>query len=364
MTGTGGVRSRPAPGVAPSRTRILVIFTVAFGAFAALSLTPPGKQAMASCHWFLDFYGGVFSLVALSLTVMGGLAATDRLILLIRHRVLLQAIHRATAATAIGFLVVHILMKLVSGHVRPLDVVVPFLAHHRAGFVGLGTLAAYLMIVAAWTGVVRGRFAGISRPALWRVLHCSAYVSWPIAIVHGLASGRSAAGWVTASYVLCMVAVGLLLAIRLSVHWGRKQSKGSTSTTLPRVGASRRTSRPPLAVPLVTSGPPRAAPVSPAVTMTGSMPRVYDPVPQAATPEPLVDYSGRHAPAPQPRRVREIPLPVPEAAEPIAAGKPAPPADADRRPRPRAADTAPPAARTFESVSDEEFWSFMRGERR
>src|SRR5262245_58695311 len=60
-------------------------------------LTHPGATAVSQGHRFLEYYSGVFSLVALSLTVMGGIVATDRLVLLVRHRVLMQAVHRATA---------------------------------------------------------------------------------------------------------------------------------------------------------------------------------------------------------------------------------------------------------------------------
>src|SRR4051794_36605602 len=93
MTAAGRARStiRPAASPAmPSRgPRRPTVIAAAVLAFAGLCFTPPGAAAVAVGHRFLDFYAGVFSLVALSLTVMGGLAATDRLILLVRHRVLL-----------------------------------------------------------------------------------------------------------------------------------------------------------------------------------------------------------------------------------------------------------------------------------
>jgi hypothetical protein len=325
------------PRVRRSRSPIVLGSAVVVLVFAAFCFTAPGAHALGACHRFLDFYAGVFSLVSLSLTVMGGLAATDRLILLVRHRVLLQAIHRATAAAAMGFLGLHILMKIVSGHAGMLDAVVPFLADHRAGYVGLGTVGAYLMVVAAWTGVSRGRFAGFSRPALWRVLHASAYAAWPVSLLHGLASGRTAPGWVIVSYSVCLIGVALALAVRLNVHWGRKRAAAGTATTgsLPRIGAQR-VPVPPSAAP-VSPGPPLSSPV--VARGTGEFAFVDAP---AGRP----DYTARHTGPPPPR-------------------KPAEPRDRGERPdRRRTADTAPPPARTFESVSDAEFWAFMRGERR
>lgn len=366
-------RPLPVPGTPPiPRTRrVTLLGAIGVLAAAAVCFTAPGANAVGACHRFLDYYGGVFSLVALSLTVMGGLAATDRLILLIRHRVLLQAIHRATAAAAMGFLAVHIVMKIVAGHARLLDAAVPFLAHRRAGYVGLGTVAAYLMVIAAWTGIARGRFAGLSRPGLWRLLHSSAYAAWPVALLHGLASGRAAPGWVTVSYAICLVSVAMALLVRLIVHWGRQQAAGgSTTGSLPRIGTS--------ATPVAGGMRRPADPVSPGLVTTGNLPRVHDPytsppsgefarVEAPAAPQwPPVsgapvshrdaeDYPARHAGPLQPGRGSQPPI------------TPAPPpprvAPAARQARRRAADTAPPAPQTFESVSDDEFWAFMRGER-
>jgi hypothetical protein len=334
----------PASSAPATRSRRLTVIAAVVLVFAAFCFTPAGEWSVAVCHRFLDFYAGVFSLVALSLTVMGGLAATDRLILLIRHRVLLQAIHRALAAAAMGFLVVHIAMKIVGRHAGLLDTVVPFLADHRAGYVGLGTIAAYLMAIAAWTGISRGRFAEMAHPGLWRLLHGSAYAAWPVALVHGLFSGRPAATWVTVSYSVCLIAVGLAIGVRLSVHWGRwRATAESTTGSPPRIGA-----RVPTAVPLKNTdpgsnpGPSRVAPVSPAIVTTASLAGADEPFDRRA-------YAGRHsgaAPRSSQSRATEAVVPAP------------------RRQRRRAADTAPPAAPTFESVSDDEFWAFMRGERR
>jgi hypothetical protein len=189
---------------------------------AAASLTGPGGAGIAAAHRFLEFYSGVFSLVALSITVLIGLAATDRVVLMIRHRVLLQAAHRSFAITAMVFLAVHVATKVMEGHAHTLDVVVPFLASHRAVYVGLGTVASYLMILATWTGMARGRFAGSAHPGLWRTLHATAYASWVVALAHGLESGRSAKTWVWVSYTGCLILAGIALLVRLNMTWSRR----------------------------------------------------------------------------------------------------------------------------------------------
>ncbi len=205
---------------------------------AGLTFTSGGKAVISAVYHFLEFYSGVFSLVSLSIAVMVGLVATDRIVLLVRHRVLLQAVHRATASTSMVFLCVHIFTKIVESHASVIDVVVPFMASHKVLYVGLGTIASYLMFVVTWTGVIRGRFAGSAHPGMWRALHASAYMSWILALFHGLNAGRHAKTWVTVSYVVCVLLVVLALLVRLSVTWGRRMRspKAQTTGTIKAIG--------------------------------------------------------------------------------------------------------------------------------
>jgi hypothetical protein len=222
----------------PRTPRLSVPFFFAVGAVlivvAAATFTKPGAVALGDARAFLEFFSGVFSLVSLSICVMVGLAATDRIILLIRHRVLLQAVHRAMALSSMLFLGIHITLKVAEAHASPVDAVVPFMAAGRGPFViymGLGTIASYGMIIATWTGLVRGRFAGSAHPGLWRALHVLAYAAWPASLVHGLEAGRHAKTWVTVSYILCILLVLMGLVVRLFVTWNKRLSSPKATTT-------------------------------------------------------------------------------------------------------------------------------------
>ncbi len=229
------VMGSTAPGhraAEPHRTAVFVGGAVAAALTTALlAFTGPGAAAAVAVFGFLEFYCGVFTLVALSLTIMVGLAATDRVVLLVRHRVLMQGLHRALAMAAMVFLGLHVATKVIEGHASVVDVLVPFLHHHRPLTVGLGTLASYLMIGVTITGVTRGRFAGSPHVWLWRALHAGAYACWPIALLHGLGAGRAAKTWVNVSYVLCVVLVGLALAARGYVLYGTRLRGPRTQTT-------------------------------------------------------------------------------------------------------------------------------------
>ncbi len=164
---------------------------------------------------FLDFGAGVLALVSLSVTVLWGLAATDRMVLKSGHRLLAQAVHRGTGVAGLGFLGLHIWAKVVQGHTDAMAAAVPFTDGARPGLIGLGTLAAYVFVAVAVTGAVRGAFTGITASRWWRGLHMSAYAAWGLALVHGLRAGRPAAGYALVGYAICLVAVAVRLALRM-----------------------------------------------------------------------------------------------------------------------------------------------------
>jgi hypothetical protein len=187
----------------------------------ASNFTSWGRTATAHVFVVVEFYIGVVVLVMLSITVMAGLASTDRVLLRIRHRVLFQSAHRVTAIIAVTALGVHVPIKILEAHASVGDAVVPFFSQDRSRFVGFGTIAAYLLLTAFLSGLARTRFAGRRRPWLWRVVHSSAYLAWPVALVHGLGAGRPAAAWVIVSYIVCVLLVALGLLVRLFSTFGR-----------------------------------------------------------------------------------------------------------------------------------------------
>lgn len=172
-----------------------------------------GIAFLVAVRDFLEFYSGPFALVALSLTVMVGLAATDRLVATIRLRILLQIAHRMITMAGLAFLGTHVILKVAMGKAAFVNAFLPFSSDRVA--VDLGTVAALSWLAITLTGVFRAKFATRGQPWMWRFAHSMAYLCWPIAIVHGLTAGRPAALWVILSYSACLVLVGLGLVIRL-----------------------------------------------------------------------------------------------------------------------------------------------------
>jgi hypothetical protein len=178
---------------------------------AALTRTDRGISLLGRGVSFLEFYAGVFALVLLTATVALGLLTTERVFLSPSNRVRAQLAHRATAMIGMAYLVTHVTLMVSLGHVSPIAVVVPM----TDIYVGLGTVAFDMMIVVVVSGMIRGRFAVSAKPWMWRMLHATSYMSWPVAIMHGLTAGRAPADYVTWSYVACLAAVGAALLVRV-----------------------------------------------------------------------------------------------------------------------------------------------------
>jgi DMSO/TMAO reductase YedYZ heme-binding membrane subunit len=204
---------------------VVGVFVVFAGA-AASGSTARGQDILAAVQRFMLFYSGVLALVALTAAVGVGLVATDRIVMAPGHRVVAQAVHRAISLAALAFLVTHIVLEVLAHRSAVIDAFVPFLARGRTFYIGLGTIASDLVIVLIVSGIARGRFA-TRWPWTWRAIHATAYLAWPLSVMHGLLAGRTAKPYVDWSYGACLAAVGLALIVRLVATLRNSQEKAA-----------------------------------------------------------------------------------------------------------------------------------------
>ncbi|GAA0520300.1 hypothetical protein Ade02nite_12510 [Paractinoplanes deccanensis] len=273
----GATGTKPA-----SRGTVLVLVVSVLAAIWAVAMmTAPGRVGYYYFFIYAEYYMGVVALVSLSITIMVGLVATDRLVLSIRQRVLLQSAHRTTGVIAVAALFVHVWTKIVEQHISVIDAFIPFLAAGNKLYVGLGTLSGWIMVLVMWTGIARSRFVGRGKPWMWRSIHAVSYLMWPIALVHGLSAGRPAATWVTVSYIVCVLGVLIGLAVRLSVSLNRRKDFASQAGSggLKPVGTLVPTS-------------------SPAMKKPSRRERAPEPEPQTLGPVAVVDTFRPVAPPP------------------------------------------------------------------
>ena len=170
--------------------------------------------------WYLTRATGVVSLLLLTAVVVLGVTASLRLSSERWPRFLVAGLHRNLTLLALAFLAVHI-GTTVADNYAPItlkDVFIPFVSAYRPIWVGLGALAFDLLLALVVTSLLRAR-VGVR---LWRGLHWLAYVSWPVALVHGLGTGSDAkTSWMIMLTVVCIGSVALAVIARVAVGGGR-----------------------------------------------------------------------------------------------------------------------------------------------
>ncbi len=205
--------------------------------------TKAGHTIDAATQHFMLYYAGVLALVGLTGSVLVSLLATDRIVMTPGHRVMAQAVHRAFAFGTLAFLIIHITTEILAQRSHVIDAFIPFLSPYRTFYIGLGTIAADLIVLLVVTGILRQRFTGHGKAWQWRAIHYSSYVAFVFGVLHGLLGGRAAKPYVDWSYGFAIAVTALGLAIRfLAISLRPKESLGSS----PSVDRARPSGSPPL----------------------------------------------------------------------------------------------------------------------
>lgn len=168
--------------------------------------------------WYLTRGFGLVTMVLLTVSVALGVAQMARYARPGLPRFLVSGLHRNASLVAVVLLAVHVLTAVADpfAPIRLVDAFVPFVGSYRPLWLGLGALATDMLLALVVTSLVRTRIG--HRP--WRAVHWLAYACWPLALVHGLATGTDTRmGWVQLMYVACVGAVLAALAWRLTTRW-------------------------------------------------------------------------------------------------------------------------------------------------
>lgn len=156
---------------------------------------------MTDALWYLGRGTGVMSLVLFSLVVVLGVVARTGRTFVGLPRFGVTMLHRTVSLMALGLLLIHV-TSLMFDHYAQLDLVdavVPFLGAYQPFWLGMGTLASDLVLVLIVSSLLRHTIGHRT----WRVLHWSAYLCWPVAVVHAIGNGTDG----TSSWLLIIVAV-------------------------------------------------------------------------------------------------------------------------------------------------------------
>src|ERR1700722_14708205 len=87
---------------------------------------------------------------------------------------------------------------------------------YRPVWLGLGAAAFDLLLAVMITSLLRERLGHRA----WRAVHWLAFAVWPLAVVHGLATGSDVRqGWMTVIYVACAAAFIAAVLARVVIGW-------------------------------------------------------------------------------------------------------------------------------------------------
>lgn len=167
-----------------------------------------------SWYWYSTRGLGIATLIVLTGSVVLGVGTAVRWGSHTTPRFVIADLHRNLSLTAVVLLVGHIVTTVLDPfvHISVRDVLVPVGAGYRPVWLGLGVVASEVLLAVAATSLLRRRIGSRS----WRLIHWTAYASWPLAVVHGLGTGSDAsAAWFIGIVGACLAAVVVALAERL-----------------------------------------------------------------------------------------------------------------------------------------------------
>jgi sulfoxide reductase heme-binding subunit YedZ len=172
-------------------------------------------HAGSTAVWYLMRSTGVVSQVLLTAVMALGIATTNRWSPRSTPRFVTAALHRSISLLSVVFIGVHVVTSVVDPYaaVGLVAVVVPFVGAGNPFWVGLGAVSLDLVAALIVSSLLR-RHLGYRA---WRAIHWVAYLSWPVALAHGLGMGTDATSlWFIAVAIACIATVSAALAWRLS----------------------------------------------------------------------------------------------------------------------------------------------------
>ena len=164
---------------------------------------------------------GITAWGLLTAVVLWGILLRTRLLGRLASPMRLLDLHRWLGATALAFLLVHMILLLVDPAVQftVAQVLVPGIAPWEPIAAALGTIAFWLLIPVSFIGRLRPRLGKVGNTWFKRS-HLLAYAAWPIATAHYVLAGTDA----LSEWSLALIIAGSALLVFGLLARGRASS--------------------------------------------------------------------------------------------------------------------------------------------
>jgi predicted ferric reductase len=166
--------------------------------------------------WYASRASGVVALLMLSLVITLGVLTNQQGRLPGLPRFAVVGLHRNVALLAVAFIALHVLSAVFDGYVDIglIATVAPFTSRYETFWLGLGAVAADLVLAVVVTSLLRARL-GVRA---WRATHWLTYALYPIAVIHGIGAAQDLhSGGLLALTVTC----ALIVVIAVGWRWAR-----------------------------------------------------------------------------------------------------------------------------------------------
>ncbi len=197
-------------------------------------MTTPALAAAAhtsNWYWYFGRATGMVALVLLTATIVLGVLGPLRIFSRLWPRFAIRTLHRDLALLSLLVIAIHIVTSVLDGYVHvPLSAaILPFGSTYRPVWMALGAVAFDLLLAIVLTSLLRRQFGD----QIWRFTHWFTYVSWPIAVAHGLGSGTdSTSVWALVVTLGCCAIVALAALTRwqtAQLSWAGRRPTRSPS---------------------------------------------------------------------------------------------------------------------------------------
>ena len=170
--------------------------------------------AKTSAYWYMSRGAGLVSYVLLWATTAWGLLVSTKLVKGLVAAPFAAGLHEFLSLATLSFAAFHGLVLLGDRYINfsLIDVVYPFAATYRPGWVGLGQVGFYLTAALVLSFYVRKKVG----PRTWRAVHFFTFPAYGLVLVHGITSGTdSSALPVQVMYLATGTAIVFLVYYRL-----------------------------------------------------------------------------------------------------------------------------------------------------